>query len=181
LSEYPFDIVIASLHWLNGKNIHLENCFFHLKPDEVYAEYFAELGQMATNFDFDVVAHFDRIIWRGTLLGATFDPWRHEPIIQEALVKIARYGRALELNTRYLTHDPNWNDALVTMFHWFLLAGGTRVVINSDAHQASEIGRNMFIAQEILEKAGFDLSKHLFKIESTLPDSLLQETSLSYW
>ena len=52
------------------------------------------------------------------------------------------------------------------MFHWFLLAGGTRVVVSSDAHRADGIGRDFFLAQEILSRAGFDLPAQLFQIES---------------
>jgi histidinol-phosphatase (PHP family) len=177
LSAYPFDVIIASLHWLYGENIHLESCFANRNPDDVYTDYFTELGRMAANFDFDIMAHFDRIIWRGSLLGATFDPWRLAEVIQESLSTIARYGRALELNTRYLSHTPNWNEALVTMFHWFLLAGGTRVVVSSDAHRADGIGRDFFLAQEILSRAGFDLPTQLFQIESghsLTPEPLLR-------
>jgi histidinol-phosphatase (PHP family) len=165
LAAYPFDVVIGSLHWLYGDNIQLESCFANRNPDDVYADYFGELGRMAADFDFDIVAHFDRIIWRGTLLGATFDPWRFEPTIRNALATTARYGRALELNTRFLTHTPNWNKALVTMFHWFLLEGGRRVVVNSDAHRASEMGRNLFLAQELLTLAGFEGLEQLLQIE----------------
>ncbi len=170
LQAYPFNVVIASLHWLYGENIHLEPCFANRHPDQVYADYFSELGRMAANFNFDIVAHFDRIIWRGSLLGATFDPLRLEPSIRSALATIARYDRALELNTRFLTHPQNWNEALVTMFGWFRQAGGRRVVVNSDAHQANEIGRNMLIAQELLLRAGFQLPDQLLRIEPNLAE-----------
>ncbi len=178
LASYPFDVIIASLHWLYGKNIHLESCFANRDPDEVYADYFIELSRMAANFDFDIVAHFDRIIWRGTLLGATFDPWRLENVIQDSLATIARYGRALELNTRFLNHTPNWNENLVIMFHWFLQAGGSCVVVNSDAHWLDEMGRNFFVAQEILKQAGFKLPDQLFRIGSTVE---IAEPALPCW
>jgi histidinol-phosphatase (PHP family) len=163
---YPFDVVIGSLHWLYGENIHLAACFAHRHPDQVYADYFVELGRMAWGFDFDIVAHFDRIIWRGTLLGAAFDPWRLEAVIRPALSAIAATDKALELNTRFLTHTPNWNEALVTMFGWFREAGGSRVVVNSDAHRISELGRNTAIAGELLTAAGFELPQQLWRVQA---------------
>lgn len=166
LRGYPFEVVIGSLHWLYGENIHDERCFVGRNPDQVYADYFTELGRMAANFDFDIVAHFDRIIWRGTLLGATFDPWRLEPVIRGAMSAIAQNGKTLELNTRFLTHTPGWNNALITMFRWFHEAGGRQVAINSDAHRISEIGRNMDIAQKLLIETGFELPEQLFRVES---------------
>ncbi|MBN1994729.1 MAG: histidinol-phosphatase HisJ family protein [Anaerolineae bacterium] len=181
LAAYPFDVVIGSLHWLYGENIHLESCFAKRSPDDVYADYFTELERMAANFELDFVAHFDRIIWRGTLMGATFDPQPLEPVIQQALATIARRGQALELNTRYLTHTPSWNEALVTMLRWFRLAGGARIVVNSDAHRAEEIGRNLGLAQEILVRAGFKLPEQLLKIGATAAKSLPLEPTLNYW
>ncbi len=166
LRSYPFDVVIGSLHWLYGENIHLAACFANREPDQVYADYFTELGRMARDFDFDFVAHFDRIIWRGTLLGATFDPWRLEPVIRPALAAIAWSGKALELNTRFLTHMPNWNEALVTMFGWFREAGGSRVVVNSDAHRIAELGRNTAIAAGLLTAAGFALPQQLWRVQA---------------
>jgi histidinol-phosphatase (PHP family) len=171
LNQYPFDVIIASLHWLYDENIHVADCFANRDPDQVYADYFTELGRMAAGFEFDVLAHFDRIIWRGTLLGATFDPWSLEPITREALAAVAAHNRALELNTRFLAHPRNWNQALVTMLRWFRLAGGTRVVVNSDAHRSSELGRNLEIAQALLEEAGFDLPGQLLRVRPALAQS----------
>ncbi|MEW5959201.1 MAG: histidinol-phosphatase HisJ family protein [Chloroflexota bacterium] len=172
VNDYPFDVVIGSLHWLYGENIHLESCFANRHPDDVYIDYFIELERMATDVDFDFVAHFDRIIWRGTLLGARFDPWRYESIIRPALAAIARHGKALELNTRFLTHTPNWNKALLTIFHWFLREGGSRVVVNSDAHHIDQIGRNFDLAQQLLILAGYDLPAQLLRVKSTVTDLL---------
>jgi histidinol-phosphatase (PHP family) len=156
IASYPFDVILASLHWLDGYNIHLEQAFANSNPQEVYAGYFVELGRLAMGFDFDIVAHLDRIIWRGTLLGFPFNPYRLEPLIRDTLAIIARYGRTLELNTRFLTHTPNWNESLITIFDWFLQEGGTSVMVNSDAHRVSEVGRNRDIAQSILISAGFE-------------------------
>ena len=164
LAEYNFDVVLGSLHYVRDKNIHLKECFEGRHPDDVYATYFAELAQIVTSFEFDIVTHFDRILWRGTLLGASFDPHKIEPVIRETLATVARHGRALELNTHFLAHKPGWNSALVTMFHWFLQEGGTQVTVNSDAHRASEVGRYRDIAGDILIRAGFKLPEQLFKI-----------------
>ena len=172
LAEYPFDVVIGSLHWLNDKNIHEAVCFANRQPDEVYTAYFKEITQMAMNFDFDIVAHFDRLIWRGTLLGHTFDPVRLEPTLREMLSTIARYGRALELNTTFLTHQPSWVDALTTMFRWFREEGGRLVVVNSDAHRITEIGRHRALAEQILHEAGFTLPEQLFHIEPDVSELL---------
>lgn len=180
LAEYPFDLVIGSLHWLNDQNIHEAICFAGRQPDEVYTAYFNELAQMAMNFDFDIVAHFDRILWRGTLLGHTFDPFRLESTIREALSTIAHYGRALELNTAFLTHQPGWLTALTTMFRWFREEGGRLVVVNSDAHRVTEIGRHRALAEQILLEAGFNLPEQLFHIKPDISELLSVNPSFGW-
>jgi histidinol-phosphatase (PHP family) len=166
VAAYPFDLVIGSLHWLYGENLQLEPCFAHRDPYQVYIDYFVELERMVTSFDFDMVAHFDRIFYRGVQLGAAFDAARLEPVVRPTLAAIARYDRALELNTRYLKHKFNWNEALVTMLRWFLEEGGSRVAVNSDAHRAAELGRNLELAEELLLMAGFKLPEQFLTLTS---------------
>lgn len=164
LAKHNFEVVVASLHWLAGQNIHEAVCFADRDPDEVYADYFAELGQMTMNFEFDILAHFDRILWRGTLLGHTFEPRHLEPEIRDALSIIARHGRTLELNTTFLAHQLHWRPALTTMFAWFREEGGTRVVVNSDAHRTHEVGRNRALAEALLCEAGFSIPEQLLHV-----------------
>ena len=156
VAGYPFDVVIAAIHQLDDQNIHLAPCFAGRTADEVYTAYFQEIEQMAINFEFDFVAHFDRIIWRGTELGRPLDPHRLEPVIRSAMATLAHYGQGLELNTRFLDRQLNWNDTIVTVLRWFQQAGGGRVFVNSDAHYAHQIGRNREIAARLLAEAGFE-------------------------
>ena len=155
VTAYPFEMRVASLHWLYGENIHDASCFAGRDPLEVYADYFTALGHMAADFSaIDIVAHFDRILWRGSLLGATLDPQAIERPIRDALATIAWRGLALELNTRLLNQVPGWRAPLVTMLRWFREEGGRRVVVNSDAHRVGQMGANLDLAAVILRDAG---------------------------
>lgn len=154
VSGNPFDVRIASLHWLYGENIHDASCFAGREPLDVYADYFAALGHMAADFSaIDVVAHFDRILWRGALLGIPFRPQAIENVVRDALATIAWRGLALELNTRLLDHAPGWRPALVEMLGWYREEGGQRVVVNSDAHRVGQMGANLELAAAILLEA----------------------------
>ena len=155
VGRYPFDVRLASLHWLYGENIHDASCFAGREPLDVYADYFSAVGHMAAeSSNIDVIAHFDRILWRGTLLGAAFRPQSLESIIRDTLATIAWRGLALELNTKLLNLNPGWRSALVTMLQWYHEEGGRRVVVNSDAHRASQIGANLEQARLALSEAG---------------------------
>jgi len=172
VNDYPFEVRIASLHWLYGENIHDAFCFAGREPLEVYADYFTALGQMAADFSpVDIIAHFDRILWRGSLLGAPLQLVPLEPVIRDALATIAWRGLALELNTRLLNHQPNWRPALTTMLRWFREEGGRHVVVNSDAHNTSQMGSNLDLALETLAIAG--LSTQRLQFQNRQPAAML--------
>lgn len=160
VNSYPFDVRTASLHWLYGQNIHDASCFAGREPLEVYADYFIALGRMAADFGpIDLVAHFDRILWRGSILGAKFDEKTLEGPARDALATVAWRGLALELNTRLLDYKPNWRGTLATMLRWFREEGGQRVVVNSDAHRTGQMGLNLDLAAEVLRDAGLEPSR----------------------
>jgi len=164
IEQYPFDVVISALHWLDGQNVHMAECFVNRDPYAVLIDYFNELGCMARHFNCDIIAHFDRILWQPTLMGFRFDPYHIENTIRDALFSIASYERCLELNTRHINQPYNWNDALVTIFRWFREAGGQQVVINSDAHRITDVGCHREIGRQILASAGFQSKVQFFNL-----------------
>lgn len=154
LASYTFDVVIGSMHWLAGQNIHYPRCFDGQDPYDVYARYFGEIEQIAATVDCEIIAHFDRIFWPGT---NRFGPPEIERIaapVRQAMRVIVKHGRILELNTRFLTHTPSWNDALLTVLRWYHEEGGQFVAADSDAHRTAELGRNLAVAQQLIEAAG---------------------------
>jgi histidinol-phosphatase (PHP family) len=172
VQDYPFEVRIASLHWLYGENIHDSSCFAGREPLEVYADYFTSLGHMAADFsDIDIIAHFDRILWRGSLIGARFDLRTLQSVIRDTLATIAWRGLALELNTRLLAHQPNWRPELVTMLRWFREEGGRRVVVNSDSHRTSHLGTNLELARETLAAA--DISPERLQLSPSSPELIV--------
>jgi histidinol-phosphatase (PHP family) len=156
LDSYPFDIVFGSVHWINDENIHLESCFADRDPNQVFTDYFTELGNMAALSQVDIVAHFDRILWLSSQLGIPFNPWNYEKTIRNSLKVIVQQGKILELNSKYLTNQPNWNVQLITMLRWYREENGRGIIINSDAHHAKDIIRNYPLASELLRAAGFN-------------------------
>ena len=176
IESYPFDVIIGSVHWLGDKNIHAPNCFTGLDPKQVYVDYFATMKRLVENFKIDILAHFDRILFRGVELYGEFDPLPLEDIIRDALRAVARANCSLELNTAHVMDKPGWQPALLTMFQWYRAEGGQSVVINSDAHRTPEIARDFVEAERLLTEAGFSLPRqHLHLTSAHIP--LVSSTS----
>lgn len=155
LAAYSFDVVIASVHWLDGANIHAQQLFVDADPYAIYARYFTSMQRMAEETPCHLVAHFDRIFWPGTTVHGHLDTARLEPHIRPVLAAMAARGLVLELNTRFLTHTPGWNDVLVAVCRWYRAEGGAHVAVNSDAHRPSDIARHADQAAALVQSAGF--------------------------
>lgn len=150
LDEFPFDIVIGSVHWLYGVNIHDAVVFQGRDLNTVYTDYFNEARRLCEEFPIDILAHFDRILWRATLLGLPFRPTEIETPIRTMLATVVRCGVALELNTRHLAMSPAWLDSLSTILSWYREEGGAGMVVNSDAHRTDQVTLNFALAEKLL-------------------------------
>lgn len=164
-AAYPFDVIVAAQHWLDGRSVQMEGCFHHRRPNDVYAAYFSALGEMAATTPAHIVAHFDRILWRGTMLGSPLQPRRVEGALRDCLATIAWRGPALELNTRFLRAEPNWRDELLLLLRWFREEGGRKVVISSDAHNTWQLGANGDLALDLLAAAGLAPAADLAELQ----------------
>lgn len=152
LDEFPFDIVIGSVHWLYEANIHDAVVFRGRELNVVYADYFEEARRLCEEFPIDILAHFDRILWRPKLMGLPFDPFSVEKPVRNMLSAVVRNGIALELNTRHLAMSPAWREELALLLHWYKEEGGRGVVVNSDAHRTGHIALNFDLAGQLLTK-----------------------------
>ncbi len=150
----PYDVVIGSLHWLNGQNIHFAGVFAGRDPYDVYSLYFDAIAQVAASVDCGIIAHFDRIFWPGSVKFGLPQIARVERAVRRAMQTIVAHGCVLELNTRFLTHAPNWSDSLLQVLRWYREEGGAFVAVNSDAHRTAEIGRNRHLGEELVIAAG---------------------------
>ena len=160
LSLYPFDVVIASLHWLGEDNIHDDTLFDGKNPDQVYQRYFQEMAGMIQVCDFDILAHPDRIFGTGLRLETPPDLLKLAPWMRRAASSLAQKESLLELNTKYFSQYPDWGKTAAVFLNYFQDAGGSGLVINSDAHTPAEMTRSFQGAQLLLNKLGFNRAGH---------------------
>ncbi|HNB51423.1 MAG TPA: hypothetical protein PK530_05750, partial [Anaerolineales bacterium] len=154
LDEFPFDIVIGSVHWLYDVNIHDAVVFRGRELNDVYTDYFYEATRLCEEYPIDILAHFDRILWRATLLNLPFYPTQLENPIRTMLATVVRRGISLELNTRHLAMNQTWRENLKTILSWYKEEGGLGMVVNSDAHQTGQVALNFDLATNLLTQTG---------------------------
>jgi histidinol-phosphatase (PHP family) len=153
LAAYPFDLVLGSVHWLDGWG------FDHLSRlerwqgrdvDAVYRRYFAELGRAARSGLFDVLAHVDLIKIAG--FRPSFDL---TPLYAEAAQTIAAAGVAVEVSTAGL-RKPVGEIYPAEPFLRLLYEYGVPITLASDAHTPQDVGLDFEAAVDLVRRCGYE-------------------------
>jgi histidinol-phosphatase (PHP family) len=152
LAPFPFDILIASTHWIGAWGVDLPEQAFEFRnrgAEQAYEDYFAIETQLAASGLFDVLAHADVVKKQGVRLATP-------PIdlYEELAVAAARGGTAVEVSTAGL-HQPAREmypaPALLERFHNHAVP----ITLASDAHRPEHCGRNRDAALAFARSVGY--------------------------
>jgi len=159
--DRPFDLVIGSVHAINGDDIYFRREVFDQGRDFAYGAYLDLLIEMVQSGDwFDVVGHFDYV----TRLSGYTAPrllYDEQPERFDRLFRLMiDSGKSLELNARTVRFlerlgekDP-LPDARI--FQRYREMGGDKVTLGSDAHASDEVGLYFDRMRSFLKPLGFE-------------------------
>lgn len=139
LEPYPFDLMLGSVHWLDGLAVDMEpGIWAQLSVEEVWARYFAALAELAASRYVDVLAHPDlaKILDRRPA-----DPSNYYPALDGVALEISTAG--LHKHVSELYPDP-------------ALLRGSPITLASDAHVPENVGRDFDQAIELARQAGYE-------------------------
>lgn len=152
LAPYPFDVLIASTHWLDAWGVDLAEQvseFARRGREAAYEDYFAVETQLAASGLFDVLAHADVVKKQGIFLDTA-----PTDLYEGLTVAAARGGVAVEVSTAGL-HQPAEEmypaAELLRRFH----NHGVPITIASDAHTPEDCGRDRELAVELARSVGY--------------------------
>jgi len=153
LAPYPFDYLIASVHFVDGFAIDLNaqpwEGLSQESRDGIWRRYWQHLGAAAESGAFDIIGHFD--------LPKKFGFYPSVDLTGDALAAlyiIAAANMAIEINSS--GWDKPVQEAYPSPF--YLREANRRkipLVINSDAHTASDVTRNFERARQLAAAAGY--------------------------
>ena len=150
----PFDLVIGSVHMVDGKDIYYKEAYGNLSKAEFFHKYYQQMADNIRQHGFiDVLGHIDYI--------ARYAPYENPDISYgsfqadiDAVLKAAiETDTVLELNTRRLGSRLAVKE-LLPVYSRYRGLGGRFVTLGSDAHTADAIGGNFRIARELVEAVG---------------------------
>lgn len=152
LEPYPFDILIASTHWLGSWGVDIaehRHEFDRRGHRQAYEDYFRVETQLAASGLFDVLAHADVVKKQGVVL-----PEDPVDLYEELAVAAARGGIAVEVSTAGL-YQPAGEmypaPELLRRFHNHAVP----ITLASDAHRPAECGRDRDRAITLAADVGY--------------------------
>jgi histidinol-phosphatase (PHP family) len=147
LSQYPWDYVLGSIHFLNGAGIDSKPALSdEIGVEAAWDRYFVELGNAAASGLFDSLAHPDVIKIFGT---RPQDPLT----LYAGVVAVARV--CLEVSSAGL-HKPVGEIYPDLEFLQMARANGVPITLASDAHVPQHVGRDLDLAIEHARATGYE-------------------------
>lgn len=152
LNNYPWDILIGSVHWIRGWGFdHPDRLFTWEKRDiyKVYENYFSLVKEAVQSKMFDVIGHLDVI----KLFGIhPKKDWLN--IAKEVIKVISEVKATVEVNTAGLRKPVGElypNEKLLD----FLKDKKTPLTLSSDAHNPEDVGYKFDEVLKILKEKGY--------------------------
>lgn len=155
VQSYPFDMVIGSIHAVNGFDLY-DAAYFQAFSDKTsaYRAYMETIYENLKDYeDFDTLGHIDYIV-RSAPYEDPILRWEDFPQYFSAILKIlAKKEKSLEINTR-LFGNKAAVQALSQILVQFAKEGGKTVTIGSDAHRAEHVGVYLPEAYKLAHRCG---------------------------
>ena len=161
LQRVPFDFVLASIHFLDVKDLYYPETFEGREKAEMYHEYFTVMRDEIYAHPFiNTLAHIDYIARNSTFDNPEISYGEFLDEIDAVLRALIETDTAIEINTRRLG-TPRGIKELAPIYRRYRELGGRYVTIGSDAHVPEGVGRNYHRARELA--CAFDLQIVAFR------------------
>ena len=161
LRRVPFDFVLASIHFLDVKDLYYPETFEGREKREMYHEYFTVMrAEIYAHPFINALAHIDYIARNAPFDNPEISYGAFSEDIDAVLRALVETDTAIEINTRRLS-VPRGIKELAPVYRRYRQLGGRYVTIGSDAHVPQGIGRCYNRARELAR--AFDLTIVTFR------------------
>lgn len=156
LSQYSFDFIIGSTHFIRGKDPYYPSYFENRREQDAIREFFLETLKNVKSFrNYDVLGHLDYIIRYCPTKDQNYVIGDYQDIIEEILSVIIKAGIGLECNTSGLRSGISQPNPHIDILKCYRQLGGEIITLGSDSHITDTLGYRFDFAKEILISSGF--------------------------
>ena len=168
LAKHSFDFVLGSIHYNAGHIMSDQKTREKLKDadpyiiDSIRKEYFMNLKKAIRSGLFDAISHPD--IYRRAITEIPFSEEKYEWI--DVADNLLNSGTGFEINTSQSKTEPDGTYPRREVIELMIRKGVKKITIGSDAHAATDIGRNIGKTENLLKSLGV---KEIYRFEKRQP------------
>lgn len=153
-SRVPFDMILGSIHMVDGMDLYYPETYRGREKGEFYREYLISMAREVYHNEFiDVLAHIDYIARYADFENPELKYGDFPEEVDAVLGALIVTDTVLELNTRRCS-DASVLKALLPIYKRYREMGGRYITIGSDAHKAEALGGNFSMAWDFAEECG---------------------------
>jgi histidinol-phosphatase (PHP family) len=153
--KYPFEILINSVHEVEGEDCYFPKFFVGKERDYAYTEYFKVVDKsLDVPYEFSALGHLAYLERNAPYPDRAVKYSQYEDLLDSILTKLIASGSALEINTSTKTAATPFLPNAEILSRYYSL-GGRLVCYGSDAHTLADIGRKYEVAVAAAKAAGF--------------------------
>ncbi len=149
LKEYPFDVVINSVHFVGGWDVYFKTAFAFKSKKQMYGEYLDKvLKSLDAPYRYDIVAHLGYVTRNAPYRDKELNYRDFADKFDAVLSGVIKRDKALEVNTH---HDMNPTEEILKRYYEL---GGRKLSFGSDSHRR-ELCKDFETVSELLKNIGF--------------------------
>lgn len=149
LKNYPFDMVIGSIHTVK-EDIAYPSFYEGITKQDCYDNYLhAMLNCLKDYTDFDTLGHIDYICRYSTYDDPELYVSDHKELLSAIFSALLEADICLEVNTRRLNTQTGI-DTLSEILRLYASLGGRKVTVGSDSHRIENLACNFDAAEKLI-------------------------------
>ena len=155
LPRYRFDVIINSIHTMDGGDAYFGKIFAGKTQSEVYNRYLdLLLESVKVPYDYDIVGHIGYVTRYVSFENYTLCQEEYADKIDALLKEIIARDKTIEINTHIRHKEMMFLPERKILERYYEL-GGRNVTFSSDAHLAESIGHRYEMVRNLAKEIGF--------------------------
>lgn len=155
LPEFDFDVIINSIHTMDGGDAYFGKIFDGKTQDEIYNRYLdLLLASVKVPYSYDIIAHIGYVTRYVSFENYTLCQDKYMDKIDALLKEIIAQDKTIEINTHIKHKEMSFLPERGILQRYFEL-GGRNITFSSDAHLSDSIGYRYDLVRDIAKEIGF--------------------------
>ncbi len=155
LPKYRFDVIINSIHTMDGGDAYFGKILEGRTQDDIYNRYLDLLLEaVKVPYDYDIVGHIGYVTRYVSFENYTLMQEKYLDKIELILKEIIQRDKTIEINTHIKHREMLYLPEKGVLERYYAL-GGRRITFSSDAHNKESIGDRYELASKLAKEIGF--------------------------